>query len=216
MEIIVALLEGFEEIGELQDRMIAGCGETRDPGIEFGGRVNLKCLIGTKCWVDVEPGTIGRDFLVVRKIVARVVGGAKGVHAEFFEDLASGEFRGVEEGVCQVPNVFRGAIVERLGDAEVALQFEMSPMVERVAEGGRNGASPGEKLFGRRGVAGAIALVNSVGPHGAPFVMIALQPDFEQIIEAAIRGDVRGGKMGMVVEDGLALGIDMVELPSRI
>ena len=75
-------------------------------------------------------------------------------------------------------------------------------MVERIAQGCRHGASPGKKLFVRVRVAGAEAFVNSVGPHGAPFVVIALQPDLEEIIETTVRGDIRRREMRMVIQNG--------------
>jgi hypothetical protein len=41
--------------------------------------------------------------------------------------------------------------------------------------------------------------------------MVALQPDFEQILEAAVLGYLPRWQVAMVVEDGFVLGVLMIE-----
>src|SRR5947209_17324568 len=49
--------------------------------------------------------------------------------------------------------------------------------VERIAQRGGHGARPRQEFFVGRGVAGAIALGHAVRLHGAPFVVVAFEPD---------------------------------------
>ena len=57
---------------------------------------------------------------------------------------------------------------------------------------------------------------DAVGPHGAPFVVVAFQPDFEQIPKAAVGRHVLRRQVAMIVEDGLIFGIfdDRAAAPS--
>jgi hypothetical protein len=44
--------------------------------------------------------------------------------------------------------------------------------------------------------------------------VIAFEPDFEEIVEAAVFGDVFGRKMAVIVDDGFGFGVVVVELLS--
>ena len=79
----------------------------------------------------------------------------------------------------------------------------MRPVIERIAQRMRHGRGPGLELGKRLGVASAEALGDSVGPHRAPFVVIAFQPNLKEVSELAVFGDVARGEMIVVVEDRL-------------
>jgi len=143
--------------------------------------------------------------------VGGVVGGAEALDLEAVEDTPGGEVGGGELRVGLLPDGLGGGGGEELVDAEVALQFEVGPVIEGVAEGIGNRASPGEELFLGRGGAGNGLLFDAVGPHGAPFVVVALEPDLEKVGELAIGGHVLGRQVAMVVEDGLRLGVVVIE-----
>ena len=51
------------------------------------------------------------------------------------------------------PYFRRGILIEQIGDPEIALQFEMRPVIERIAQGIGNGSRPSEKFFVRARVA---------------------------------------------------------------
>src|SRR5215472_17349244 len=88
----------------------------------------------------------------------------------------------------------------------------MNPVIQRVSQRVGNRLSPGQKLLIRLDVARAEAFGNTVCPHGAPFVVVALQPDFEQIAEPAVFGQIFGGKMAVIVEYRLRCRILLVEV----
>src|SRR5438445_13697319 len=91
----------------------------------------------------------------------------------------------------------------------------MGPVKEGISESARNGTRPREKFFKRRCVSGAETFRDAVGTHGAPFVMVAGKPDVGEIRKFAICGDVGYGKMGVVIEDRLALCNFGITLPRR-
>src|SRR5208283_6105864 len=88
----------------------------------------------------------------------------------------------------------------------------MGPMVERIAEAMGDGGSPGKEFVVRGSVSSAKGFGDTVGAHGAPLVVIAFEPDLEEVAELAIGGDVRGGKMRMEIEDGERSGKFVVEM----
>ena len=101
--------------------------------------------------------------------------------------------------------------VQQFVDAEVALQFEVRPVIERISQRVRDGARPGQKFVAWIGGAGDVSFGNAVRAHRAPFVVVAFEPRFEKIVEAAIGGDVGGRKMRVIVEDRLGCGVGVVE-----
>ena len=101
--------------------------------------------------------------------------------------------------------------VEQAVDIEVALQFEMSPVIERIAQGVRNGARPCQEFLFGGSRSGAEGFGHSIGTHGTPFVMITLQPDFKQVAKATVAADIGWGQMGVVIDDRLRFRILMIE-----
>src|ERR1700690_1301705 len=91
----------------------------------------------------------------------------------------------------------------------------MRPVIERIAERLRHGGSPGFELLERAGVTRAKTLGHAVGAQGAPFVMIAFQPDFKKVLEPAVGRDVARRKVAMIIENRLVFGVMMVKLPGR-
>ena len=58
-------------------------------------------------------------------------------------------------------------------------------------------------------------LVNAVGAHGTPFVVVAFEPYLSEIVELMVVGHVCRNQMAMIVDDGLAHGIVVVEASCR-
>ena len=123
-------------------------------------------------------------------------------------------FRLRQGGLGFLPDGRCGGFVQQFIDTEVALQLEVGPVVERIAQGVGDRAREGEKFFVGLGVAGDQALVGTVGAHRPPFVVISLQPDFEKIFKATIVGNVLRRQVIVVVEDRLWLGVFVVQ-PER-
>ena len=99
--------------------------------------------------------------------------------------------------VSLLPDARGAGLVKQLGDAEVAREFQVRPVIERVAEGERNRARPGHELVERAGFACAERFAHAICAHGTPLVVITFEPDLEQVGELSI------------------LGTGIVELPSK-
>ena len=77
-------------------------------------------------------------------------------------------------------------------------------MIERVAQGVRHRAGPGEVLVPGVGIAGDDFLRLAIGAHGSPFVMVSLQPNLAEIGELPVFGNLSGRQVIVIVENGLA------------
>ena len=91
----------------------------------------------------------------------------------------------------------------------------MRPVMERISERVRHGGGPGLELLERAGIAGAKPLGHAVVAHGAPFVVIAFQPDFKQVFELPVGCDVARGKVAVIIEDRFGFGVLVVKLARR-
>jgi hypothetical protein len=112
---------------------------------------------------------------------------------------------------------FGGSVGVQQGlDAEDSLQFEVRPVVERVADGLRNHLRPRGKLLLGRGVAGDEPFVDTARPHGAPLVVIASQPRLGEGCELCIARYFLRGNMAVVVEYRHRGGVFVVELLRRL
>ena len=62
------------------------------------------------------------------------------------------------------------------------------------------------KLLASRGVASDKTLVDAVGAHQAPLVVVAAQPNLGDVLETLVLPDLLGRNVAVVVDDGHALG----------
>jgi hypothetical protein len=210
MEEIVALFERVEEARQGGDVGVGDCAEAVHPGIPHCGVIDTQRLVGAIGGVDfgLEGGVLQLD--VPGEVVGGIVGGAQRLDLEFLEDAPYAQGVGGKQGIGLVPNGLRGGFFEIVLDSEVAHEFEMGPVKEGIAERVGDGVGPGLEFFERGGVTCAIALGDAVGAHGPPLVMIALEPDLEQIGELAVFGEILGREMIVVVQNGLVLGVGVV------
>ena len=77
----------------------------------------------------------------------------------------------------------------------------MGPVIERVPQGFRYGFCPGMELLQIRRISGDVELVDTICPHGSPFVMIAIQPDSGKVVEFTIVGNFGHWQVTVVVEN---------------
>ena len=78
----------------------------------------------------------------------------------------------------------------------------MAPVVERVADELRKRLRPFLEFLAVAGVAGDVALLNPVGTHLTPFVVIAAQPYLSDVVELAVLVDLLRIDVAVVVHDG--------------
>ena len=173
--------------------------------------IDEECLVRPECRKHAKSEILRVHQEVVLKRSSRIIAGTDHLHAEPLEDIPRRQIVRLKPLVRALPNRLCGLLVEQFVDVEVALKFQVSPMVEWVAQSVRNRARPIKEFFLGRSWSSTEILRNAVCPHGTPFVMITLQPDLGEIAEAAITSDISCGKMGVIIDDGLRLRVLVVE-----
>ena len=129
---------------------IAAAASRSTQGLNTSGRCTLSALSGRKAGKTCVPRPRGRDRLVARQVVGRIVGGADRLHVELAQDAVRAQFVRGQQRVGLLPDARGAALVQQFVDAEVALQLQVRPVVERIAQRVRHGARPGQELLVRR------------------------------------------------------------------
>ena len=146
--------------------------------------------------------------------VGRIIRRANHRHPILFEDGMHGHFG--QPGVGCIPNLLRGGFVQKLGDAEEPFQFEVGPVVERIAQRVRHGAGKGEEFIPVARVPRAVFLGHAVGSHRAPFVVVAGQPDLVQVAKRLVGRDLVRRQVTMVIENRFVLGVFEIQFPRHV
>ena len=147
----------MEQTGKRRNIDVGSCFEAFEPRVEKIGFIDEKCLVRAKCWINAEPKVLGVDCDVVFQRVGGIVSGASYTDVKLSKDVLRRKVIRLQSLIGAVPNGFGGLFVEQSVDIEVALKFEMSPMIERIAQGVRNGARPRQEFLFRGSPSGAEA-----------------------------------------------------------
>ena len=92
-------------------------------------------------------------------------------------------------------------------EAEILAQFQMAPVVERVADKLWHRFSPCLEFLAVGGViARNVLLVHAVGADLAPLVMIAAQPYLGDIVKFSVLVDFLRIDVTVIIDDGHVFG----------
>ena len=152
---------------------------------------------------------------MVAQVVGGVIGGANDLHVKLAKNAVGGQIVG-KSRIRALPDGRSRFLLQHFADYDIAMELEMRPVINRIAQRVRDGARPCQELFVRRRISGDVSFGYAVGAHGAPLVVIAFEPDLGKIGEAAVFGDVFRGKMAVVVEDRLRRGVIVIESPGDV
>ena len=143
MEKVVTLSQRGDERGKAVDVHVAGSGKLFHPLVETGGLMDRQRLVGPERRQHFRRMALGRKRAVMFQIVHRIVRGADNLDLEFPQDALRGQLRRGQFFICLLPDFIGGLFVEQFGNAEITLQFQMRPVIERIAQRVRNGFCPG-------------------------------------------------------------------------
>ena len=157
----------------------------------------------TARYSDLDPTRrLGRDALLRWFEDARVT-----VERDAFDsDLTTREH-------WQVKRLLAGVRVDVLAPLKVTGRpYEVGLGVTRIiAQRLRHGSRPRQELVVGAGIASDVFFRDAVGAHGPPFIVVPFEPDFEQIGEPAVFGNVFGWKVAMIIEDRLRVRVLVIE-----
>ena len=100
--------------------------------------------------------------------------------------------------------------------AEEALQFQMRPVVQRIADCLADNLRPLAELLVVARAAGNVVFIHARAAHQAPLVVVTAQPNLGDVLEALVFPNFLGADVAVVVDDGAGRGIVVVELARRL
>ncbi len=167
--------------------------------------------VGSPSREDAHLPAVGGDSPVMLQAVGGIVRGAEDFDVPALEQSPARVFGRLEPARARFVDAGRGAGVEDVIDPESALQLQVRPVVERVAQRVGHGFGPLLELgvIARR--ARTVLLLDAQGAHGAPLVVVVLEPDLGQRAVAVIAGDLGGRQMVVKIDDRQILRVLMVE-----
>ena len=199
-EVVDARAQCCSDVVRAGERAAGDLAQTGDVGAEVR-LFDVNCLVRAERRQHLDlHGRVVRDDLVPVQIVARVVGGAHRLDVEAAHQAARG---GVPQHLAALVVDLVGIVrSERLMDAEHALELKMAPVVQRVADQARQDGGECAEFLTRVGIAGDEFLRDAVPAHLAPFVVVAAEPYFGDVVEPAVLGDLLRVDVAVVVDDG--------------
>ena len=167
-----------------------------------GGQLRDGGLVQTNDAVGTEGGShLGAPVHTVsREIRHGIVCGGDVLHLELLQKIADMDIR--QLGVCLLTDALGGIGAQRLVDTEDQTQLHLGPVVQRVARKPREDLGVFRIFLREISVARDVLLVHAAHPHGAPLVVVAPQPKFTQVGEAAVGLNLLFVEMTMVINDG--------------
>ena len=202
---VVTLLQCVLQVGKCLDIDAACLAQAVDVCTVVHWIFDGHCLVGTPCRQHhgVVLAAFGCIFGVEVEVVDRVVGGAHQFYVVSAHKSA-GRVVGVvlQEVGAVVVNLACRFGFQHLVDSECGLQFEVAPVVERIAHAVRHGSGPGLKLLVVRCVGtSAVTFSNAVSAHCTPFVVVATQPHLGEGTESIVVGHHLRTEVAVIVYD---------------
>jgi len=153
-EVLVRKLHRFEHVVESHDLHVEAGFNLFDV-VAPAGREDLHRLVRAPGRADQHPADLLIDLLVVFERVDEVVGRAHHFDVERTgQQFLRTEGVGGEFCVDLVPDLLAGRFGEQFGDAEIVLEVEVNPLVDRVPGQFREDGGEREELRLRLGVSG--------------------------------------------------------------
>ena len=178
------------------------------------GLVSAHCLIRPERRQDNGGhGGISSHQLMPMQIIGGIISGAQQLDTGLADNAAGGHIRLGQDGIALLVNLHGIFAGQRLIHIEVALQLQMGPVVQRIADEVGHGLGPLLELFCQSGIAGNIMLSHTAGTHGAPFIVVTAQPDLGDGIIALVLVDLLGIDVAVVIDNGHLRSMLMIELP---
>ncbi len=224
-------------LGAHQAEFQAGVGQGRQQGIQrfhtdaggdrqLGGpgvpcrRVGHRVVgrVGAEGRRHAQIGFAGAVFQVQGAVMGqgfgRIIGGADHRHVVAAQHVAhrhAGQF-----SVGFVPDFLGSVRAQQQVDVKIAAQFQMGPGIQRIAQHFGHRTGPCLEFFKRVGRSGDELFADAGPAHGAPFVMVATQPNLGQVGINAVVGDFFGRQMIVVINDRQRRGDLVVEVGGSV
>ena len=152
---------------------------------------------------------------MIPQIVRRVVGCAGHFYVVAAHQATGRELGLLELLVAFVVDLAGCRSIQELRYAEGRAEFEVCPVVQRVAHAVGHRFGPLLELLPVACVACDIFLLDPVAPERTPLVVVASKPEFRDALEAMVLGHLLRIEVTMVVDDGQMGCVVMIKVLRR-
>ena len=143
--------------------------------------------------------------------IGRVVGGAKEHDARLANEVLCAHVSLSKLCRCDRPDLVAVCLADLKLAIKISLKLKMAPMINGVTDQlGHDRAKCLESVI-IRGIARDVLLVHAARAHGSPLIVVAVQPHLCDVGIALILGDLLGGKVTVIVNDGERFRVVMVK-----
>ncbi len=201
LEIFVTYQQGLYYIVKAVDAYSAHIGKFVNVLAVSGGILNCHGHIGAPCgqYFDLESALT--YLFVVLKRVNGVIGSAYCLYVVVQHQVAGAELGAGQFLVALVIDLLCGLRIQDLVYSKAGLEFQVSPVIERVTHAVGHGLGPFLELVPVGCVAGYVFLGYSVGAQCAPFVMVSAKPQLGYGTELVVTGYLLRVEVAVVVYD---------------
>src|SRR5215469_6867891 len=127
----MSFADGIQETVEVVNIDICGHPQFLDPAHEIA-MSDRKSSVGSKGRKHPSRQICLRDPSMMLQVLRRIIGGAQSFDRELLENAVGSQIA-CQRGIGLLPNSGGGLLVQKVADSEIALQFEMGPLIERIA-----------------------------------------------------------------------------------
>ena len=135
------------------------------------------------------------------QVIGRIIRGAHQRHTGLTDQVADAHAVLMKLLIAEIPDFPGGLTVQHPGIAEKALQLQVAPVKERIADGELQRFRPLLKLLPVRRVSGDIILLHTIGTHGTPFIMVPSQPYLCDVVEFPVLRDLLRIDVTVIVQN---------------
>ena len=150
------------------------------------------------------------------QVIGRIIRGAHQRHTGLTDKVADAHAVLMKLLIAEIPDLFSGLTVQHAGIAKKALQLQVAPVKQRIADGEFQRFRPLLELLPVRRISGNVILLYPVGTHGTPFIMIPSQPYLRDVVKFPVLRDLLRVDVTVIVQNRHALRISMEKLLRRL
>ena len=151
------------------------------------------------------------DPVVIFQGVSGILGGTERIYIGALDEMLGRVGAVCQHGAGLLPDGGGAGGIQDLGDAEISLQLQVGPVVQRIADGEGDRLGVSQEFVIIVSVSGDPLLGDAVAAHGPPLVVVAVQPELGEIFSGFVFTDLLGAEVAVVVDDGLLFRKVVVE-----
>ncbi|CDC64237.1 unknown [Clostridium sp. CAG:448] len=179
--------------------------------VHYAMALDLHALVGTERRKNADPVTALPDLAMIFQGIRRVIRGAKQPDTGTGNQIPCPHIRLRQARGSKLPDRIAVFRAQNQIAVKILPQFHVTPVVERVPRQKRHHPAVRTEFFVIRPLPGDIFLIHTAIAHGAPFVVVPIQPDLGDIGIALVLRNLTRGKVTVIIDDRQALGTVVVQ-----